>query len=54
MARFIPFGLEDKVLVSEYWAQIHILAELAVETACSGIEKLMELMDHLSDLPEDL
>ena len=50
---FIPSDWEDKVLVSEYWAQIHMLAELAVETACSDIEKLMELMDHLSDLPEE-
>jgi hypothetical protein len=49
---FIPADWEDGVLVSEYWAQIHMLAELAVEMACSDVERLLELTDRLSDLPQ--
>lgn len=50
---FIPSDWEDGVLVSEYWAQIHMLAELAAEMAHSDVERLMELMDRLSDLPQE-
>jgi len=50
---FIPADWEDGVLVSEYWAQIHMLAELAAEMAHSDVERLMELMDRLSDLPQE-
>ena len=49
---FIPADWEDGVLVSEYWTQIHMLAELAVEMACSDVERLLELTDRLSDLPQ--
>ena len=50
---FIPSGWEDGVSVNEYWAQIHMLAELAVKMACSDVERLLELTDHLSDLPQE-
>lgn len=50
---FIPADWEDGVLVSEYWAQIHMLAEFAAEMAHSDVERLMELMDRLSDLPQE-
>ena len=50
---FIPSDWEDGVLVSEYWAQIHMLAELTAEMAHSDVERLMELMDRLSDLPHE-
>ena len=51
---FIPADWEDGVLVSEYWAQIHMLAEFAAEMAHSDVERLMELMDRLSDLPQEM
>ena len=50
---FIPSDWEEGVLVNEYWAQIHMLAEFAVEMACSDVERLLELTDHLSDLPQE-
>ncbi len=50
---FIPSDWEDDVLVSEYWAQIHMLAELAAEMTHSDVERLMELMDRLSNLPHE-
>ena len=50
---FIPSDWEDGVSVNEYWAQIHVLAEFAVEMACSDVERLLELTDHLSDLPQE-
>lgn len=50
---FISSDWEESVLISDYWAQIHMLAELAVEIACSNVERLMELTDHLSDLPQE-
>ena len=49
---FIPSDWEEGVLVNEYWAQIHMLAELAVDMACSDVERLLELTDRLSDLPQ--
>lgn len=50
---FILSDWEESVLISDYWAQIHMLAELAVEIACSNVERLMELTDRLSDLPQE-
>ena len=49
---FIPSDWEDGVSVNEYWAQIHMLTEFAVEMACSDVERLLELTDRLSDLPQ--
>ena len=49
---FIPSDWEEGVLVNEYWVQIHMLAEFAVEMACSDVERLLELTDRLSDLPQ--
>ena len=49
---FIPSDWEDGMSVNEYWAQIHMLAEFAVEMACSDVERLLELTDRLSDLPQ--
>lgn len=50
---FILSDWEEGVLVNEYWAQIHMLAEFAAEMAHSDVERLMELMDRLSDLPQE-
>ena len=49
---FIPSDWEEGVLVNEYWVQIHMLAEFAVEMACLDVERLLELTDRLSDLPQ--
>jgi len=49
---FIPSDWEEGVLVNEYWAQIHMLTKFAVEMACSDVERLLELTDRLSDLPQ--
>ena len=51
---FVPSDWEDGVSVNEYWAQIHMLTEFAVEMACSDVERLLELTDRLSDLPQKM
>lgn len=50
---FIPSDWEDGMSVNEYWAQIHMLTKFAVEMACSDVERLLELTDRLSDLPQE-
>ncbi|MBF1696761.1 MAG: hypothetical protein HXO77_08890 [Selenomonas sp.] len=49
---FISSDWEESVLISDYWAQIHMLTKFAVEMACSDVERLLELTDRLSDLPQ--
>ena len=49
---FIPSDWEDGMSVNEYWEQIHMLTKFAVEMACSDVERLLELTDRLSDLPQ--
>jgi len=48
---FIPRDWKEGVLQIEYWEQITALTELAVELAKQDTEKLVELVNHLSDLP---
>lgn len=48
---FIPRDWKEGMLRSEYWEQIIALTELAVGLARQDGEKLVELIDRLSDLP---
>lgn len=48
---FIPRDWKEGVLQTEYWEQITALTELAVELATQDGEKLVALIDRLSDLP---
>ncbi|TWH60249.1 hypothetical protein DesLBE_4674 [Desulfitobacterium sp. LBE] len=49
---FIPRDWKEGVLKSEYWEQIIALTELAVELAKEDSERLVELVNRLSDLPK--
>lgn len=49
---FIPRDWKDGVLRSEYWEQITAFTALAVELAKQDSEKLVALIDRLSDLSE--
>lgn len=49
---FIPRDWKEGVLQSEYWEQITALTELAVELAKEDPERLVELVNRLSDLPK--
>ncbi len=49
---FIPRDWKEDVLKSEYWEQITALTGLAVELAKEDSEKLVELVNRLSDLPK--
>jgi hypothetical protein len=48
---FIPRDWKEGVSQREYWEQIIALTELAVELAKEDTEKLVELVNRLSDLP---
>lgn len=50
---FIPSDWEEGVLISDYWVQIDMVVGLIVEMARSDVERLIELMDHLSELPQE-
>lgn len=49
---YIPRDWKDSVLQSEYWEQITAYTELAIDLAKKDTEKLGELINRLSDLPE--
>ncbi len=49
---YIPRDWKDSVLLSEYWEQITAYTELAIDLAKIDTEKLGELINRLSDLPE--
>ena len=49
---FIPPDWKESVLRREYWEQITEFTELAVELAKEDTEKLGELINRLSDLPQ--
>ena len=49
---FIPRDWKEGVLQTEYWEQINIFIDLAVDLAKHDNEKLITLIDHLSDLPK--
>jgi hypothetical protein len=47
----IPEDWSSGVMQSEYWEQITIYTELAINTAKQDLSKLTEIIDHLDDLP---
>ena len=49
---YIPRDWKEGVTTGEYWEQITVLTELAVELAKKDAEKLVELVDRLPDFPE--
>ncbi|MEO8339941.1 MAG: hypothetical protein ABI604_09525 [Nitrospirota bacterium] len=49
---FIPAGWKETVTHSQYWAQVHVYAEMCTRAAALDLNKLGELVDHLADLPE--
>ena len=49
---YIPLDWKDSVLLSEYWEQITAYTELAIDLGKKDTEKLGELINRLSDLPE--
>jgi len=49
---FIPRNWKKGVLQSEYWEQITTLTEIAVELSKEDTERLVELVDRISDLPK--
>ena len=49
---YIPRDWEDSVAISEYWDQVTIYTDIAVDFAKTSLEKFGELLDRLSDLPE--
>lgn len=49
---YIPRDWKNSVLRSEYWEQITAYTELAIDLAKKDTEKLGELINRLSDLPE--
>lgn len=50
--QFIPADWNETVTTKEYWDQVSIYAELAVDTAATDIAKLAALIDRLPDLPQ--
>ena len=49
---YIPRDWKNSVLLSEYWEQITAYTELATDLGKKDTEKLGELINRLSDLPE--
>ncbi|MDE0089591.1 MAG: hypothetical protein OXU23_28000 [Candidatus Poribacteria bacterium] len=49
---YIPRDWKNSVLMSEYWEQIKAYTELAIDLGKKDTEKLGELINRLSDLPE--
>jgi hypothetical protein len=50
--KIIPEDWNNEVTRKEYWDQISIYADMAVEMAKRDISKLKELIDHLEHLPQ--
>ena len=49
---FITPGWKETVIPSQYWAQVQVYAEICTRVAALHLNKLVELVDHLADLPE--
>lgn len=49
---YIPDDWKEETLQTEYWDQITIFTNLAVELAKESTDKLCELIGHLPDLPQ--
>ena len=48
---YIPIDWKDSVMTSEYWDQVTIYTDIAVDFAKTSLEKLGELLERLPDLP---
>ncbi|MEO5954138.1 MAG: hypothetical protein ABIR36_00375 [Nitrospiraceae bacterium] len=49
---FIPSGWKETVTVPQYWEQVQVYAEICTRLAALDLDKLVELVDRLADLPE--
>jgi hypothetical protein len=49
---FIPPGWKETVTVPQYWEQVQVYAEICTRLAALDLDKLVELVDRLADLPE--
>jgi hypothetical protein len=49
---FIPSGWKETVSVHHYWAQVQVYAEICTRLAANDLDKLIELVDRLANLPE--
>ncbi len=49
--RTIPEDWTEEVTTKEYWNQVHVYTEMAVEMARHDVGRLGEVIDHLDDLP---
>lgn len=50
---WIPEDYRDGVTVQEYWDEVSAYADMAMGMARDSLERLMELLDHLSSLSPD-
>ncbi len=49
---FIPSGWKETVTVQHYWTQVQVYAEICTRLAATDLDKMVELVDHLAELPE--
>jgi hypothetical protein len=49
---FIPPGWKETTTTAQYRAQVKLYAEMCTQIAARQLEKLVQLIDHLADLPE--
>ncbi len=49
---FIPVGWKETVTVPQYSAQVQVYAKICTRLAALDLDKLIELVDRLADLPE--
>ena len=49
---FIPPGWKETVTHSQYWAQVQVYGEMCTRAAAFDLNKLVDLIDHLAELPE--
>ena len=49
---FITPGWKETVTPSQYWAQVQVYAEICTRVAALDLNKLVELVDHLANLPD--
>jgi hypothetical protein len=49
---FIPRGWKETVTGAQYWTQVQIYAEMCTQIAAVHLNKLVELVDRLADLPD--
>lgn len=49
---FIPAGWKEATPEEEYWHQVRTYAEMCTRIAAAQLPKLVELIEHLADLPD--